>query len=93
MSKGCEYCKSRGRKPLFYRRNSWTESTEWEHSIAVKGRTLKVEIWESEYDPYALDFDGDCGVYRDRVDFRKGVRINYCPMCGRKLVDENTERK
>lgn len=92
MNGNCEYCKSRGGKPLYYRGNS-NGLDMWEHSIAVKGRTLKVKVWETEYKPYEIDDDGDFGVFDTRVGFCKGVRINYCPMCGRKLVDENTERK
>lgn len=87
----CEYCTNpKNRKPLvsklpelnpIYGKNN-VEGLE----VEIKGTQLSIFMYKDSYYPDELDFDGDFGVFKTDIELRKRIKINYCPMCGRKLT-------
>lgn len=56
------------------------EVNMWGFSGKVAGE-VKIEIWEDESQDRDSDFYLNIDVMQDEENFK----INYCPMCGRKL--------
>lgn len=82
----CQYCEGgKRKKPLAYKSygNPYTDNHLFK--INIGNNTLNIKVYESVYYPNKMDDDGNFGVIEDIVNIDKRIKINYCPICGRKL--------
>jgi len=74
---GCKYCRVEPNGDIPYDRESiWVRKF-----MSLMGIDFDLQIWFTTKNNLAIDLEND------RYPFEKGavVKINYCPMCGRKL--------
>lgn len=84
----CQYCEGgKRKKPLAYKSygNNYSYTDSYLFKINIGNNTLNIKVHESVYHPHKIDDDGDIGVLEDIVNIGKRIKINYCPICGRKL--------
>lgn len=83
----CNFCN--GKKELYIKETNkdwfYINNIFFEKIKITKNGNLLINIKKNHIDYARLDEDNEPGLLVEDVNFNKRLKINYCPMCGRKF--------
>ena len=83
----CQFCDNKNKKPLYYKENSPKSIEEHIFKVYIAKKTLNIKIKDNIFHPEQLDYEGELGNFEIKNNINQKININFCPMCGRKLKE------